>query len=113
VQLLDVTLLTAIGTLVTQRANPTETTMEGIVELLNYAALHSDAKLQFNASNMVLWILDSDASNLSAESKSRSTCVVYHFLSDKPLDPSKPPQPNDAKPMHNAPRLLCTLVCAI
>lgn len=54
--------------------------MEGIVKLLNYAASHPDAQIQYRASDMVLWV-DSDASYLS-ETKLRSTCAGYHFLSD-------------------------------
>ena len=105
----DVTLLKAIGSLATQQPNPTETTMEGIVKLLNYAALHPDAKLRYHASGMILWV-DSDARYLS-ESKSRSKCAGYHFLSNQPRDPSKPPQLNDAEPMHNAPvHVMCTIM---
>ena len=106
----DVTLLKAIGTLATQQSKPTETTMEGIVKLLNYVASHPDAELRYHASDMVLWV-DSDARYLS-ESKSRSTCAgYYHFLSNKRLDPSTSSHPYDAEPMHNAPvHVMCNIL---
>ena len=105
----DITMLKAIGTLATQQSKPTETTMKGIVKLLNYAAAHPDAQLQYQASDMVLWI-DSDASYLS-EAKSRSTCAGYHFLLDRPTNPEQPPRPSDAEPMHNAPiYVMCNIL---
>ncbi len=83
--------------------------MEGIVKLLNYVASNPDAELRYHASDMILWV-DSDASYLS-ESKSRSTCAGYHFLSDKPSAPSQPPHPNDTEPMHNAPvHVMCNIM---
>ena len=97
----DLTMLKAIGSLATQQAQPSKATMKGIVKVLSYAAAHPDAQIQHRASNMVLWI-DSNASNLS-EAKSRSTSAGYHFLSDRPADPARPPQPNNIEPMHNAP----------
>ena len=105
----DITMLKAIGTIATQQAKPTETTMKAIVKFLNYAATHPDAELLFKASDMVLWV-DSDASYLS-ESKARSTCAGYHFLSDKPQDPTQPPQPHEPEPMHNAPvHVMCNIM---
>jgi hypothetical protein len=105
----DVTMLKAIGSLATQQAKPTESTMNGITKLLNYAASNPDANLRYHASDMCLWI-DSDASYLS-ETNARSTCAGYHFLSDRPHDPTKPPQPHDPEPMHNAPvHVMCHIM---
>jgi hypothetical protein len=59
----DITMLKAIGIIATQQSTPRQATMDAIVKLLNYAASHPDAELQFKASDMVLWI-DSDASCL-------------------------------------------------
>ena len=59
----DVTMLKAIGTIATQQSTPTEATMQAVTKLLNYAASHPDAQLQYTASDMILWI-DSDASYL-------------------------------------------------
>ena len=105
----DITMLKALGTLATQQSKPTEATMQAIVKLLNYITTHPDAKLQFKASDMVLWI-DSDASYLS-EANDRSTCAGYHFLSDSPRDATHPPQPQDAEPMHNVPiYVMCNIM---
>jgi hypothetical protein len=73
-----IAMLKAIGTIATQQSTPTQATLHAVVKLLNYAASHPDAELQFKASDMVLWI-DSDASYLS-ETKSRFTCTSYHFF---------------------------------
>ena len=71
-------------------------------------APHGD-ELRYCASDMILWI-DSDASYLS-EPKSRSTCADYHFLCDRPHDPTNPPQPHDTEPMHNAPvYVMCNIL---
>jgi hypothetical protein len=105
----DLTMLKAIGTLSTQQSNPTEGTMNGITKLLNYAASNPNAEVRYYASDMVLWI-DSDAIYLS-ETKARSTCAGYHFLSDRPSNPATPPQPHDAEPMHNAPvYVMCNIM---
>jgi hypothetical protein len=105
----DVTMLKAIGTLATQQAHPTKHTMQGITKLLNYAASNPEASLRYHASDMCLWI-DSDASYLS-ESNARSTCAGYHFLSDRPSDPTKPPQAQNPEPMHNAPvYVMCNIL---
>jgi hypothetical protein len=50
--------------MLTQQSKLTEATMASIIKFLNYAATHADAELQYNASDMILWI-DSDASYLS------------------------------------------------
>jgi hypothetical protein len=44
----------------TQQSKPTEATMASIIKFLNYVVTHPDAELQYNASNMILWI-NSDA----------------------------------------------------
>ena len=85
-------MLPAIGTLATQQAKPTATTLKGITQLLNYAATHPDAVLRFHASDMILHV-DSDASYLS-EPKARSQYAGYHYLSTHPdkLGDRPPPQ---------------------
>jgi hypothetical protein len=76
----DITMLNAIGTIAMQQSTPTQVIMDAIVKLLNYAASHPNAKLQFRARDMLLWI-NSDASYLS-ETQSQSMCNGYHFLSN-------------------------------
>jgi hypothetical protein len=47
-------MLTALGSLATQQANPTQNTMKKVKQLLDYAETHPDAIVTYNASNMVL-----------------------------------------------------------
>ena len=85
----DSTMLPALGTIGSQQAKSTQATMEAVTQLLNYAATHPEATVRYTASDMILHV-SSDASYLS-ESKARSRAAGYHFLSDKPKDPNKPP----------------------
>ena len=61
--------------------------MNMIVHLLNYAATHSNAKVRFHRSGMVLHV-HSDGSYLSV-SKARSRVGGFYFLSDKSINPEK------------------------
>jgi len=72
-----------------------------IDQFLDYAATHPDAKIQYTASQMNLWI-HSDASYLN-ETKARSRNAGYFYLSDKPKLPIKP---DDPPPPLNAPVLV-------
>ena len=47
-------MLAALGSLATQQANPTQNTMKKVKQLLDYAAMHPDAIVTYNASDMVL-----------------------------------------------------------
>jgi hypothetical protein len=62
-----------------------------INHFLDYAATHPDARIQYKASQMHLW-LHSDASYLN-ETKARSRNGGYFYLSDKPKLPVKPEDP--------------------
>jgi hypothetical protein len=96
-------MLPAIGTLATQQAKPTITTLKGLTQLLNYAATHPDAEVRFHASDMVLHI-DSDASCLS-ESKARSRAAGCHHLSSHPDKlQGKPP------PFNGSVNILCSIM---
>ena len=57
-------MLTALGSIATQQANPTERTMQKVKKILDYAATHPDAIITYRASDMVL-VGHSDASYLS------------------------------------------------
>ena len=46
----DPTMLTALGSVTAQQANPTEQTMQKFKQLLDYAASHLDAVLTYQAS---------------------------------------------------------------
>jgi hypothetical protein len=61
---INLTMLKALGTMLTQQSNLTEATMCSVIKFLNYATTHPDAELQYMASDMILWI-ESDASYLS------------------------------------------------
>ena len=105
----DSTILTAINTLASQQANATKETMKAITHLLNYCATHPDAVVRYVASDMVLHI-ESDASYLTAP-KARSRAAGYHYLSNKPTDPTKSPQPTDTSPPSNgAINILCQIM---
>ncbi len=75
-QCVNSTMLTALGSLATQQANPTVNTMIKVSQFLDYAATHPDAIVTYHASNMVL-AGHSNASYL-LESKARSR--GGHFL---------------------------------
>ncbi len=105
----DSTMLVAIGTLATQQSKGTRATMIALTQLLNYAATHPDASVLYIASDMCLHV-SSDASHHSVP-KARSRAAGYHFLSDKPIDPTKPPLSTDPDPPDNgAIQILCQIM---
>ena len=76
----DCTMLAALGSLASQQAKPTQTTMERVRQFLDYAATNQDATITYRASDMVL-AAHSDASYLS-ETKARSQAGGQFFLSE-------------------------------
>jgi hypothetical protein len=95
---IDNTMLVALGTLAAAQAHGTQATAKAAVHLLNYAATHPDASIQYHASDMCLHV-HSDASYLS-ESQARSRAGGFFFLSNKPSsDPTSPAPPINA-PIH-------------
>eukprot|EP00804_Cyclotella_cryptica_P018237 CCRYP_005972-RC/>CCRYP_005972-RC protein AED:0.07 eAED:0.01 QI:0/-1/0/1/-1/0/1/0/582 len=76
----DCTMLTALSSLATQQANPTQTTLHRIHHFLDYAMTHQNAVLTYRASNMIL-AAHSDASYLS-ETKARSCAGGHFFLTE-------------------------------
>ena len=81
----DTTMLTALGSIATQQANPTENTMKKVKQFLDYAASHPDAIVTYHASDMVL-AGHSDASYLS-ETKARSRAGGHFFMSSNTSEP--------------------------
>ena len=63
--IVDVTMLTTLGTLSSQQSKATEKTYTNVRWFLNYAATHPNAKIRYHASDMVLRT-HSNASYLSA-----------------------------------------------
>jgi hypothetical protein len=84
----DPTMLVALGTIAAAQAHVTEHTA-GIVQLLNYAAMHPDAVIWYHAADMILHI-HSDASYLS-EPQARSRASGHFFLSSQPVTPGQLP----------------------
>eukprot|EP00804_Cyclotella_cryptica_P012915 CCRYP_002273-RA/>CCRYP_002273-RA protein AED:0.38 eAED:0.38 QI:0/0/0/1/0/0/3/0/465 len=77
----DCTMLTALSSLATQQANPTQTTLQRIHRFLDYAMTHQNAVVTYRASKMIL-AAHSDASYLS-ETKARSRAGGHFFLTER------------------------------
>jgi hypothetical protein len=78
-QCVDSTMLTALGSIATQQANPTKNTMIKVKQFMNYAFTHPNAIVTYQASGMVL-AAHSDASYLS-EANARSQAGGHFFMS--------------------------------
>ena len=78
-------MLPALGSVATQQGNPTENTMQKVMQFLDYAATHPDAIITYRASDMVL-AGHSNASYLS-ETKARSRAGGHFFISSDTADP--------------------------
>jgi hypothetical protein len=76
----------ALSAIASQQAAPIEDTRNHVNQYLDYMATHSDAKIQYCASNMVLNV-HSDASYLSAPNAC-SLADGYFFLGSIPHDGS-------------------------
>ena len=74
----DSNMMTALSTISSEQATPTENTMKKCKQFLDYAALQEEAILTYKKSDMVLAI-HNDASYLS-ESKARSRAGVHWFM---------------------------------
>ena len=80
----DSTMLTALSSIASAQAEPTEDTLINIKIFLDYAATHQDAVLTYHASDMVL-VVHSDASYLS-EPKARSRAGGHFFMASNTED---------------------------
>ena len=63
--------------------------MSEVTWFLDYCASHTDASIEYRASDMILWMA-SDASYLS-ESNTRSRAGALFFLGPHPQHPGQPP----------------------
>ena len=70
-------MLSALGSITMQQASPTANTMHKIKQLLDYAATHLEAAVNYRSINRVL-VAHSDASYLS-DTKSRSRAGGHFF----------------------------------
>ena len=80
------TILMALSAIAFQQSAPTEQTHDRVNQFLDYMATHPDAKIRYQASDMVLNV-HSDASYLSAPN-ARSHAGGYFFLGSIPRDDS-------------------------
>eukprot|EP00804_Cyclotella_cryptica_P017688 CCRYP_017145-RA/>CCRYP_017145-RA protein AED:0.40 eAED:0.42 QI:0/0/0/1/0/0/2/0/215 len=71
----DCTMLTSLGSLATQQAKPTTTTLDRVYQFLDYALSHPSAGVTYRASDMIL-AAHSGASYLS-ESNARSSAGAF------------------------------------
>ena len=55
-QAIDPTMVKSLGSLASQQAESTNTTVKRMTQLLNYAATHPDATIQYTRSGMILQI---------------------------------------------------------
>ena len=77
----DDTMLHALNDLASQQTNGTQTTIQAILNFLNYASTHPNTKKRYRASDMILTI-DSDAAYLVAP-QARSRAGGFHYLGNK------------------------------
>ena len=82
----DSTMLVALGSIATDQARPTKTTLEKVEQFLDYAASQDYAVVSYHASDMVMAV-HSDASYLS-ESKARSIAGGHFFMANDHEFPS-------------------------
>jgi hypothetical protein len=94
----DGTMLTALSSIASEQANPTENTMKKCLQFLDYAATQEDAVVTYRKSDMVLAI-HSDASYLS-EPKARSRAGGHFFVSENT------PDPNDNGTIHTVAKII-------
>jgi hypothetical protein len=82
-QCVDSTMLTALGSIATQQANPTRNTMIKVKQFLDYASTHPNAIVTYQASDMVL-AAQSDASYLSKANACSQAGGHFFMSSDTP-----------------------------
>ena len=77
-------MLTILNDLSRQKAKPTANTGRKIIQFINYCATHPEARIQYHASNMILYV-QSDDGYLNFP-KSRSRAGGHLFLMNKKLE---------------------------
>ena len=99
-------MLAALNAISAAQANATTNTMGGIVWILNYAATHPDATINYHARNMILHVA-SDASRL-CEERARSRFGGHFSLANRLVENgNKPP----SLPTNNgAKHTLCQII---
>ena len=87
--LVDQAMLAALNAISAAQANATTTTMGDIILLLNYAATHPDATINYHASTMILHVT-SDASYI-CEEQARSQAGGHFFLANRLVENGNEP----------------------
>jgi hypothetical protein len=101
------TVLMALSSIAIEQTKATEQTMERCTQLLDYLANHSETKVRFYASDMIMNI-HSDASYLSA-GKARSRTCGHFFMGWLPRDDA-PIRINGA--FHVSTNVICFVVAS-
>ena len=68
----DETMLVALGMIADQQANATQATSKYVTHLLHYCNTHSNAKVRYHASDMILNIYSDAYYNSEAKARSRA-----------------------------------------
>jgi hypothetical protein len=102
----DPFMLPALGTIASSQAAATQLTQNECDWLMDYAASNPLSTIRYYASDMQLYV-HSDASYLS-ETRARSRAAGHFFLSDKPIDPTKPPE--HPPPLNGPIHTLCKII---
>ena len=103
----DMTVLMALSSIAIEQTKATERTMTRCTQLLDYLAHHSEAKVRFYASDMIMNI-HSDASYLS-EGRARSCTCGHFFMGWLPRD-DEPIRINGA--FHVSTDIICFVVAS-
>ena len=82
----DPTMLTALGSIADQQANPTDKMMQKVKQSLDYAASHPDAVLTYQSSDMVLEGHSNDS--YFSRTKARSRVGGHFFMSNNTTFPT-------------------------
>ena len=83
----DASMLPALSTIASDKANPTETTWKKVETCFNYAATHPDAIIAYRASKMIL-AAHSDASHLSERETRRRTGGHFYLSENQQIPPN-------------------------
>ena len=104
------TSIAAIGSISAQKYNATQQTYDEVLWILNYAASHPGATIQYSASDMILHF-HSDASYLS-EPKAWIRAGGHYFLSNRSLEPTRAPNTSTTLngPIHTISKIMSNIM---
>ena len=76
-QAVDATMLVSLGTIAALQASATQATSKYVTHLLDYCHIHTDAKVRYHASDMILHIHSDASYNSEAKERSQAGGNVY------------------------------------